>query len=154
MALAIPGFPADEFRAGIRLAMRMGLPVEEARQPQFVTVPAGTGIATVAVDANGVPWDPSVAPEAPEDVAVRVLCAFEQRDPAQANEDFGTRQPSAYRITLLDEEYAQIEGFTYVNIWPTLTGGPVRYFYRKVVQQPSLDVVGVWQIECSTEDTL
>lgn len=154
MALAIPGFPADEFRAGIRLAMQMGLPVEEARRPQFVTLPASTGIATVTVDANGVPWDPTATPVAPEGTALRVLCALEPKGTALAEEHFGQRQSSAYLITLLDEEYAQIEGFTYVNIWPTLTGGPVKYFYRKVVQQPSLDVVGVWQIECSTEDTL
>lgn len=153
MAQAIAGFDADAFRAGIRTAMLMGLPVEEARQPQFVTITAAAQIDTSA-DANGVPWDPTAIPVPSVTVKQRVVCALDWKTPGPVVEHFGERQPSVVVITLLDEEYAQIEGFTYVNIWPALRDEPVPYVYRRIVMQPTLDVVGVWQIECATEDSL
>ncbi len=151
MAQAVPGFDADAFRTGIRTAMLLGLPDDPERRPQFVTEMDAP--LSVDMDELGVPWDPSGTPAPAPDLETRVLCAIEWLGGSPVEERFGSRQPSVVHLTLLDQEYAQIEGFTYVRLWPTITGAPVKYFYRKVLQQVSLDTVGVWQLECATEDT-
>jgi hypothetical protein len=150
MAGAIPGFPAAAVRENLRIPMRLGMPVDPAQWPEFVRVPAPA--ASAGVDANGYAWDPEAQPAPAAEERVRVLCAMESDAPGERIENFGTRQPDVLVITLLDEEYRQIEGFTYVNIFPTLGGPPVRYHYRKVRLRTALDTVEVWQIEVSTED--
>jgi hypothetical protein len=151
MALAIPGFDAAAFREGIRLPMRMAQPDDAARRPQFVTVPVIAPGATV--DYNGVAWDPDAAVATPVLVALRPLCAVEWVNNLLVEQNFGRMYPQVVHVTLLDEEYFTIEGFTYLNLWLTHEGTPVRFNYRKITQQVSLDSVGVWTIECSTEDT-
>lgn len=150
MAGAIPGFPAAAVREGLRLPMRMGMPVDPAHWPEFVI--EAPVAPSAAVDANGYSWDPATPVARPEPIRVRVVCAMEVDDPEVVTETFDTRQPGIMMITLLDEEYAQVEGFTYVNIFPTIGGDPVRYYYRKVRQRLALDTVEVWVVEVSTED--
>ena len=150
MALAIPGFPAQEVRDGLRLPMRMGLPADEAKWPTFVT-PATPAAPAGGMDADGVPWSPDDVAVAPEPAEVSVVCALQWEVDGQVVENFGARQPSTVLITLLDEEYAQIEGFEYVLIYASNVT-PTRFFYRKVRARFALDAVEVFQIECSTED--
>lgn len=150
MAGAIPGFPAAAVREGLRLPMRMGLPVDPQQWPEFV-IPAPV-VKTDDVDEHGYPWDPTAPTVRPEPRRVRVVCALEPDDPEVVAENFGFRQPGVLVITLLDEEYRQVEGFDHVNVFPTIAGEPVRYHYRKVRQRLALDTVEVFQVEVSTED--
>lgn len=150
MAGTIPGFPAAAVRDGLRIPMRMGLPVDENQWPEFVIVAAPTADPTT--DDNGYPWDPAAPVPAPAETRVRVVCAFEVPDPKLREENFGAIQPGVLYVTLLDEEYLQVEGFQYVNIWLTAGGGPTRYYYRNVHLRTALDTVEVWQIEVATED--
>lgn len=150
MAGVIPGFDAVGFRTGIRLAMTMSLPNDPLRQPRFVI--AGALTPSPTHDSEGVPWDIEQDMAAPTDTGVRVPCAIQWTERSEDTRMFGPLQPGQVEITLLDEEYAQVEGFTYVELWPTLTKGPVRYFYRRVLLQTNLDTVGVWTLECATED--
>jgi len=151
MAATLPGFPAAAFRAGIRTAMGLGMPVEEARRPEFVIeAPAVADPATA--DASGVPWDLNVVAPTVETTRVRPLCVIETAAEANTDGRFGQLQPGSIVVTLLDEEYALVKGFSYVNLWLAAQAEPVPYFYNKVLAQPNLDVVGVWQLECRTED--
>lgn len=150
MAGTIPGFPAQAVRDGLRIPMRMGMPVDVNQWPEFVITSAP--VPDPATDDRGYPWDPDAPAPPPAETRVRVLCAFEVPDPAQRQENFGAVQPATLIVTLLDEEYLQVEGFEYVNIWLTAGGGPTRYYYRNVHMRSALDTVEVWQIEVATED--
>ena len=150
MATTIPGFPAAEVREGLRIPMRMSMPVDETQWPEFVIeapVPVGPDL-----DPAGYPWDPAAPVVRPEPRRVRPICTLEGTTPANTAENFGSRQPGVQVVMLLDEEYALVEGFAYVNIFPTVSGPPVRYFYRKVLERLALDTVEIWRIEVSTED--
>jgi hypothetical protein len=149
MAGAIPGFAAAAVREGLRLPMRMGLPVDEAQWPTFVT-PGAVTAPEGGMDAHGVPWDPAATPVREPDSRVHVVCAVEWESGGVKVEHFGTRQPEVAVITLLDEEWAKVRGFEYVELFPA--GTPVRFHYRKVRGRYALDVVEVFEIECSTED--
>lgn len=151
MAQVIPGFDAAAFRDGIRTAMIMGLPVQTWRQPQFVilTDPSETADA----DSDGVPWDVVQQMVRPQETLVRVPCAIQWGDRTEDTRQFGPLQPGYIEVVLLDEDYAQVEGFHHVLVWPT-NGAPVRYLYRRVLMQPNLDTVGVWVLECATEDVV
>lgn len=151
MARIIPNFQAIQFREGIRLAMEMGMPVEQSRWPVFVTT--STHVQSVETDHAGLPWDPDVELQRPEDKRVTdILCAVEFVDQAEGSAGFGSTQPQTVHITLLDEEYQEVEGFDYVELFPTLTGEPSVFRYRKVLEHHALDSVGVWILECSAED--
>jgi hypothetical protein len=151
MAAIIAGFDAAAFRQGIRTAMTLGLPVQPERQPQFVKV--ATPVLSGDIDVDGVPWDLTTSMAAAGETKTRVLCVIQEHERSEATKSFGLLQPGYIEVTLLDEEYAQIQGFDYVNLWPTTNlDAPVRYLYRRVLMQPNLDSVGVWILECATED--
>lgn len=150
MAGTIPRFPAQAVRDGLRLPMRMGLPVDPNQWPEFVIIEPP--VVTVETDQHGYPWDPMAPAAGPVETRVRVVCAMETPDPSQRPENFGLVQPATLIITLLDEEYRQVEGFKYVNLWLTATGPPTRYYYRNVHLRTALDTVEVWQVEVATED--
>lgn len=144
MATAIPGFDADEFRAGIRLAMTVGLPPLEADQPLFV-FPRQV-VNTAPADQDGVPFDPDARPVAAIPVSVRVSCAVEYDDTTGRVENMGVITPSVVKLTLLDEEYAQIRGFEYVVI------AGDKYLYRLTEPPVGMDTVAVWTVHCVAED--
>ena len=149
MAQAIPSFPAAAVRENLRIPMRMGLPADPARWPEFVTEAIST---TAETDSAGVPWDPAQARQV-EPTSARPVCAMEWRSGGPDRQNFGSTEPAEIVFTLLDEEWAQVEGFSYVNVFPTLTGDAVRFYFVKILQALSLDTVGVWQVLVSTEDT-
>lgn len=144
MARAVPGFSADDFRSGIRLAMQVGLPPDLEDQPLFVFPRTATN--TGPADEDGVPFNPDEKPVLSPLRSVRVQCAVEYDDASSRVENLGLISPSVIKITLLDEEYAQVKGFSYVVI------GGDRYNYRLTETPLGLDVVGVWTIHCTAED--
>ena len=142
----IDGFDPDEVRDGLRLAMAVGLPAEVADQPVFVfpPTPVDTGDDT---DGNGVPFDwraGRAAAGAP--TTFQVPCAIEYIDGQGKIENFGLMAPTRLLLTLLDEDYALIKGFSYVVI----AGN--QYFYAKTRPPLGLVSVGVWQVEVRTDD--
>lgn len=154
MARAIEGFDADDFRAGIRLAMEMGRPVDPGAWPEFVIV-TREQLAPSEGDADGVPWDPAAPAAVEEFVRLRELCTVEMDPTANDERTWGSLQPGTAVITLLDEEYERVRGFEYVNLWPAgAAAAPVRYHYDRVLEQSNLDVVGVWTLACRTEDQI
>lgn len=147
MEMNLPGFNADEVRNGLRLAMNVGLPPVEADQPLFVW-DAPADIET-AEDPSGIPfaWDaepPAVvaAPHPP----VRVPCAIEYLDSQGELRAFGPTASSTLVLTLLDDEYERVRGFSRVVI------GGNEYLYQRTEAPLGLVSIGIWQIHVRTDD--
>lgn len=141
---AISGFDADDFRANIRLAMTVGLPPDSADQPTFVF--PGEVTNTEPADQDDVPFDPDVRPTVAPPVSLKVPCAVEYVDNQGKVENFGLVVKSKVMLTLLDEDYETIRGFSYVVI------GGDRFIYTKTETPLGLDSVGVWIVHATAED--
>lgn len=141
----IAGFNADEVRAGLTLAMNIGMPVELEEQPVFV-FPGGILADGSKRDSAGVPFDWEAGRDRSPDVTVQVPCAIEYVDGAGKLEGFGVVAPSKLVLTLLDVDHAQIEGFSYVVI----AGN--KYNYRKTAPPLGLVSVGVYQVHVESDD--
>lgn len=147
MEMNLPGFNADEVRAGLRLAMGVGLPPVEADQPLFVW--DAPPEITEEEDPGGIPfaWDaapatPVVAPKAPR----REPCAIEYLDAAGELHPFGPTASTRLVLTLLDEEYERVRGFSRVII------GGNEYLYERTAVPLGLNNIGIWQIHVRTDD--
>jgi len=147
--LADIGINHDAFRAGIRRAMLMGMPAEEERWPKFRIVVSEQQYSG-PVDSDGVPYDlGSVVVEPAVYRYERPLCAIE----TSGSEDSPWLTPGQVLFTFLDEEYEQVRGFDQVELWLGGAGsGSALYLFDRIVAQPTLSAVGVWQVLCRTED--
>lgn len=140
----IRGFNASAVRAGLRTAMRVGLPPETANQPAFYMPRVET--STENSDSEGVPFDPSYRPTYSAPTVVRVPCSIEYVDGDGKISGFGIVQPTKVILLLLDTEYAQVKGFEYVVI------SGIRFFYLRTETEKGLVSVGLWKIHCRSED--
>lgn len=145
MAGTLPGFNADEVRAGLHLAMEVGLPPNPADQPLF-HFPA-TSTADADSDGQGTPldWAGSRAGTAPTTPAA-VPCAIEAIDDQGNITAFGTVSSNRLVLTFLDVDYEKIEGFDFVLI------GGNQYFYQRTLTPMGLVDLGVWQVVVRTTD--
>lgn len=142
----IDGFNADEVRAGLHLAMQVGLPTDVADQPTFV-FPAGVLSTGDRRDAEGTPFDFRITKtKAGQDTTFQVPCAIEYSDGDGKIENFGIIVPSKVILTLLDVDYDIVKGFSYCVI------GGNRYFYRRTETPLGLVSVGVYRIHCQSDD--
>lgn len=145
--LPLPGFDPDEVREGIRLAMQVGLPVEPDDQPTFVFAP--TFGAQDGSDAEGTPFDwrsGRDTPAAPARAAVKRPCAIEYDDGTSQMEAVGAIYSSRLILTLLDEDYEAVKGFSHVLI------GGNSYTYELTEPPLGLVSVGVWRVHVRAED--
>jgi hypothetical protein len=143
----LPGFNADEVRAGIRLAMSVGLPPVEADRPLFVWDPEPD--VEEDEDTSGIPfqWDaPAPTPVAPIKPPRREACAIEYLDEAGELRPFGPTASTRLVLTLLDEEYERVRGFSRVVI------GGNEYVYERTAAPLGLNTIGIWQIHVRTDD--
>lgn len=145
MAGQIPGFNADQVRAGLRLAMRVGLPPVEADQPTFFFPRAAS--TTGPADEDAIPFDLTRQRTLAPAVSVKVPCAVEYFDNQGKIENFGIMVPSKVEITLLDEDYAKVKGFEFVVI------GGSKFWYSRTATPAGLVSVGVFTVYCTAEDS-
>lgn len=145
MAGTIPGFDADEVRAGLHLAMTVGLPPNAADQPIFHFPPTPT--ADADSDGQGTPldWQGSRV-ETPAPPSVSVPCAIEAIDDQGNVTAFGTVSSTRLVLTFLDVDYDKVEGFAYV-----LVGGN-QYFYQRTLPPMGLVSIGIVQVVVRTTD--
>lgn len=118
MAGEIAGFDAALFRTNIRNTMVMGTPVPVAERPTFhfppgrVVYPVGTKL-----DSEGRPIDPRIKGVAAPTTPIQVACAVEfAADSTNNTQLAGTFWASRATITLLDTEYAQVQGAIEVDL--------------------------------------
>ena len=118
----IPDFNPDEVRAGLRLAMQVGLPVNAPDQPKFYFPITTTGDGAHSLDQAGVPFDPAYRPARSVPVTKQVPCAVEYKDTSGVMAGWGNTVPASIIITLLDLDYAKVKGFAYILVgWTRYT---------------------------------
>lgn len=144
MAGTVPGFNAAEVRAGLRLAMTVGLPPVLEEQPTFFFPREVSN--TARADESKVPFNPLARPALAPPRSVRVPCAIEYFDNQGKIENFGVIVPSKVELTLLDEDHAKVRGFQFVVI------GGGRFFYDRTETPLGLVSVGVYVVHCTAED--
>lgn len=133
-------------REGLRLAMRVGLPPEAGLRPRF-WVPSGRGVTAGVADGEGVPLDPSVDHRAESGRYVDgVLCALEYTERPGVQLDWTQVLPSVVTVTVLDEEYRRIKGFTHMLI------GGEKFKLRNENMPLGLGAIGVHQFVVVAED--
>lgn len=142
----ITGFPANDVRNGLRTAFRVGMPPLEAEQPTFFMPRTVTN--TEPADANNVPFDPAVQPTRGAPTSHKVPCAIEYIYGDGKVESYGVviSKPSKVVLTLLDEDYATVKGFSYVVI------SGLRYWFKRTENTKGLVSVGLHKVHCVSED--
>ncbi len=133
---------AAEFRRDIRATMLMGLPKAAADRPIFYFDTARTW--TEETDSSGAPFDFTATPATattPASVS-GVMCAVELI--IAAGETIETSvadfSPTKARLTFLDDDWALVDGFSYVTL------GGTRYDLDKTIPPIALHDVGVHQV--------
>ncbi len=109
------GFDADNFRSVITQTMLMGAPNKEEHQATFYF----EGKAEYAVtDPTGLPYDLSASVVSSDGLRdpVTATCAVEFVDRASTITPVGTFDSPRATLTMLDNEYALIEGATAVKL--------------------------------------
>lgn len=142
----IANFDADAVRAGLRLAMQVGLPPETEDQPVFVMPTTVAGDPGHRLDAQGTPFNADYRPPRSASIGKRVPCAIEYADGEGKIENFGIVVPSRVVLTLLDQDYQQIKGFAYCVI------GGNKYHYSRTETPQGLVSVGVFRVHCTSDD--
>lgn len=137
-------FSAAEFRDNIRFAMRMGLPETESERCTFRWTTERT---YATADSGGNPYDFGAEPETTvthADVLVPAAVEFSGGVSGGSTNGtgVGTFFPTRATITLLDEDYAEVEGADIV-----LLGGNT-YTVKYVGPPLGLFDVTVYQIFC------
>lgn len=108
MAGALDGFDENEVRAALRLAMRAGAPNNPDHQVTFRWKEVKT---YASADPAGKPYDYSSSPVTDETHPdVKVPAAVEYLQPASTELTAGEMDRLPAKLTLLDEDYAQVEG--------------------------------------------
>lgn len=124
--------------------MEFGLPEETAARPTFVFERVDT--TTAEVDGEGVAFDPDATVTEGTPVSKQVDCAVEYIDGDGKIESFAVVAPSKVKLTLLDDEFALVDGFYYVIIKGQ------KYYYQRSEPPVSLGTVTVYTIHCRSED--
>jgi len=142
----IPNFDAAAVRAGLRLAMQVGLPVVVEDQPTFFMPTVVTGDGAHRLDQQGTPFDPAYRPARAQVAGIQVPCAVDYRDSAGSNEAMGPVSSTGVVLTLLDEDHTKVKGFAYVVI------GGVKYNYLRTDRPQGLVSVGIFTVHCLSDD--
>lgn len=141
-------FDADAFRNGIRFAMQMGAPPDEERKAVFVFKSTARsywkdGVELTEqprIDRDGKPLDPTIKVVEVPGRREQVDCAVEILRADATELPVGNFRPTKAVVTLLDEEYAKIEGCR------ELIYNADRYLYGYEPEAPGLFDVGTHTI--------
>lgn len=146
MAGTNPGFDPAQFRNAIRFVYDMAAPPVDDEQATFYG--PSTLVYTGSVDDEEVPFDPETTVVSTPATGVKVPCGIEYLDADGQAVVFGTVTPSKVKISLLDEEYAQVAGALYVVI------GGEKYLYRRTEPPSGLFDVGIYTMHFVAENEL
>lgn len=142
----IANFDASKVRAGLRLAMQVGLPVMADDQPTFFMPTVVTGDGVHALDQQATPFDPAYRPTRAQPAGIQVPCGMDYKDAAGNLVAMGTVSATGIVLTLLDEDYVQVKGFAYCVI------AGVKYNYQREDIPKGLVSIGIYTIHCLADD--
>lgn len=140
-----PGFDRASVLAGLRKAMEFGQPTRAADQATFYKVTTVTGTGVEPHDEDFIPFNPDVN-RSVRPTSIVVPCAVEFVDRADQVETFGAVTSTRVKLTLLDEDYQRVKGFSYVAI------GGDKYLYRLTEPPIALGSIDVWTVHVVAED--
>lgn len=144
MAKQLPaGFDRARALAGLRRAMEFGEPTRAEDKATFYRVVVDTD--AVPRDDDAVPFDPAARRDV-KPTPIQVPCAAEVFDVAGKRQTFGDVQPTRAEITLLDDDYQKVVGFSYVVL------GGDKYIYSWTEPPAALGSLDVWTIHVDAED--
>lgn len=115
-------FPSTTVRNAFLFAMQVGKPEDEVRQVRFIKKSAGrtyfkgeveqfpAPIGNLRLDRDGRPLDPEVRIVQAADEEVNVDVAIELTEATAEEIPVGNFRPVKATVTLMTEEYAQIQG--------------------------------------------
>ncbi len=148
---SIANIPTETIRETLRQTMVMALSTVVADRPTFVF----EGEQDYQYeDREGSPWDwtDSATADSSKD-SIQVLCAYEFFSPLGRQGAFltevGEFNPSTVVITMFEDEFAAIQGFTYVNIGPSIQS----FYFRFYKPSVSLNDLTVYQVTCVASGT-
>lgn len=139
-------FDGEVFREAIRFVYTMAAPTVPVDQVTFFTAPQL--VYNTPVDAEDVPFDPQATVTRQQSPGIRVPCGVEYFDTDGAPVVFGTVTPSKVAVTLLDEDYQQIKGVSYIVI------AGEKYNYRRTEPPSGLFDVGLFTIHFQAENEI
>ena len=142
----IPNFDASAVRAGLRLAMQVGMPVITDDQPTFFKPAAVTGDGAHILDQGGTPFDPSYRPTVARPVGIKVPCSMDYKDAAGNLVAMGSVSATGMVLTLLDEDYVKVKGFSYCVV------AGVKYNYQRTDKPQGLVSVGIYTVHVLADD--
>lgn len=140
MAGSNPDFNAAEFRTAIQFVYDMAAPPVEEERATFLFPSTLVYDNSTVVSADSVPFDPDKTVISVPSPSKQVACGVEYFDARGNPTNFGTITPARAVVTLLDEDYAKIKGFTYV----VLRGE--QYEYDRTEYPKGLFDVGLYSI--------
>lgn len=146
MAGSNPAFDPEAFREAVRFAMRMGQPNKPSEKVTFKWTPNKT---FASQDPAAKPYDFGASPlTTTTHPDVQVLCAVEfiSRGSQSDSTSVGTFDNSMAIITLLDEEFSQIQGADEVVI------GGNTYVLQFVAPPNGLFGVDVYSVYAEARD--
>ncbi len=125
---SIADIPTGDIREILRATMVLGLPETQTERPTFVFEDAKTWTRQ---DMEGSPWDWTASPlTLVQKSPVQVLCAYEFFAPLGRQGAFltevGEFNPTTLVISMFEEEYTAVNGFSYVTVGPDDT----RWWFR------------------------
>lgn len=146
---SIAEIPVDTLREVFRRTMVMGLPVEDSEKPTFY-------FKYVAEwdkhDAEESPWDWQAAPEdETERAPVQPICAYQFFSPLGRQGAFPTEvgdfSPSSLVVTMLEDEFAEVNGASYATVGPSA----IRWFFRFWRPSYGLGDMTVYEVHMSAD---
>lgn len=143
MAGKFPGNGSKAFRTGIRFVYNMAAPPLAEEQATFY-FPSQL-VYNVGTDAEDTPFDPHATVVRTQPPPVKVPCSVEFKDSGGQVIDFGQITPAEVEVTLLDEDYAKIEGCSYM----VLRGE--KYNYSQTYPPSGLFDVGLYTMSFKAE---
>ena len=126
--------------------MQVGLPVVANDQPTFFMPTTVTGDGTHTLDQLGTPFDPAYRPTRTQPAGIQVPCGIDYKDAAGNLVAAGSVSATGIVLTLLDEDYVQVQGFAYCVI------GGIKYNYQHDEPPRGLVSVGIYTIHCLADD--
>lgn len=142
--------PVDRIREALRRTMVLGLPETESERPTFYFERVNTWDR---FDSEGNPWDWTAAPVSSSQKApVQPVCAYEFFSPLGRQgiheTEVGEFQPTTLVVTLLEDEFQEVSGFTYLTVGP----GSQKWYFRYWRPAYSIADMTVYQIHCAVGD--
>lgn len=144
---AIANIDADLLRSRLRQTMVLGMPPSDAEKPTFYFE---REVDFAQHDNEGNPWDWEAAPVLTSvKPATQIICAYEFFEPlgrqAAHQTEVGEFNPTTLRVTLFEDEFVAVRGFSYVKVGVS----EARWYFRHWTPVYGLGRLAVIQVTCS-----